>query len=105
MFIFNTDLLLYNVQSWFHILAVFVTGVLAMFSFAAMTQNFLIAKNRIHEAVLLGVVTLILLRPQLFIRYLDFGSKAIWYGIGIALFGCTFLIQYPRVRLNPGRTP
>ena len=98
MFIFNTDLLLYNVRSWFHILAVFVTGVLAMFSFAAMTQNFLIAKNRIYEAVLLGVVTLILLRPQLFMGYLNFGSKPIWYVIGVALFGFTFLIQHPRAQ-------
>ena len=100
MFIFNTDLLLYNVTSWTKILTVFVTGVLAMFSFAAMTQNFLIAKNRIYEGILLGIVTLTLLRPQLFMGYLNFGNKAVWYGIGILLFGCAFVSQFQRVRIS-----
>ena len=96
MFIFNTDLLLINVTSWLHILAVFITGVLAMFAFASLTQNFFIAKNRIYEALILGGVTLILLRPVLFVNYFHFGNKFIWYGIGAALFGLTYLMQHPR---------
>jgi TRAP transporter 4TM/12TM fusion protein len=96
MFIFNTDLLLINVTSWLHIIVVFITGVLAMFAFASLTQNFLIAKNRVYEAVILGGVALILLRPVLFVNYCRFGNKFIWYGIGAALFGLTYLMQYPR---------
>jgi len=98
MFIFNTDLLLVNVTSWFNIFSVFVTGVLAMFSFAALTQNYFIARNRIHEALMLAGVTLILFRPYLFMEYLHFGNKMIWYAIGCGLFGLTYLLQVPRSR-------
>jgi TRAP transporter 4TM/12TM fusion protein len=98
MFVFNPDLLLIGITSWWHIVIIFTTGVLAMLAFAAMTQNFFIAKNRIYEAILLAGVTLILLRPQLFMDYLHFGSKFLWYVIGAALFGFIYMIQLPRVR-------
>jgi len=98
MFIFNTDLLLINVTSWWHVVVIFVTGVLAMCAFAALTQNFFIAKNRIYEAILLAGVALMVLRPQLFMKYLDFGNTFVWYAIGLALFGFIYLIQLPRVR-------
>jgi len=98
MFVFNSDLLLIGITSWWHIVTIFITGVLAMFSFAALTQNFFIAKNRIYESVLLAGVTLILLRPYLFMDYLHFGSKFLWYVIGTALFGFIYMIQLPRVR-------
>jgi TRAP-type uncharacterized transport system fused permease subunit len=98
MFVFNSDLLLIGITSLWHIVVIFITGVLAMFAFAALTQNFFIAKNRIYEAILLAGVALILLRPQLFMGYLHFGSKFIWYVIGTALFGFIYMIQLPRVR-------
>ena len=98
MFVFNTDLLLINVTSWWHGVVIFVTGVLAMFAFAALTQNFFIAKNRIYEAILLAGVALMVLRPQIFMSYLHFGNTFVWYTIGLALFGFTYLIQLPRVR-------
>ena len=98
MFVFNTDLLLIGIQSWWHIVVIFVTGVMAMFAFAALTQGFYIAKNRIHESILLATVALILLRPQLFIDRLHFGNTHVWYIIGAALFGFTFLLQWPRAR-------
>ncbi len=98
MFVFNTDLLLINVTSWWHGVVIFVTGVLAMFAFAALTQNFFIAKNRIYEAILLAGVALMVLRPQVFMSYLHFGNTFVWYAIGLALFGFTYLIQLPRAR-------
>jgi len=98
MFVFNPDLLLIGITSWWHVVVIFTTGVLAMFAFAALTQNFFIAKNRIYEAILLAGVTLILLRPQLFMGYLHFGNKLIWYVIGTALFGFIYMIQLPRAR-------
>jgi hypothetical protein len=69
-----------------------------MFAFAALTQNFFIAKNRIYEAILLAGVALMVLRPQIFMSYLHFGNTFVWYTIGLALFGFTYLIQLPRVR-------
>jgi TRAP transporter 4TM/12TM fusion protein len=98
MFIFNTDLLLIGITSWWHIVIIFATGVLAMFSFAALTQNYFIAKNRIHESILLAAIALILLRPDLFIEYTHFGNKFIWYIVGFVIYGGTYLLQLPRAR-------
>jgi TRAP transporter 4TM/12TM fusion protein len=99
MFVFNTDLLLIGVSSLWHVVTIFITGVLAMFAFAALTQNFFIARNRIYESVLLAGVTLILFRPYAFMNWVHFGTKFTWYGIGMALFGFIYLIQWPRARV------
>jgi TRAP transporter 4TM/12TM fusion protein len=96
MFVFNTDLLLIGITSWWQIVVVFVTGVLAMFAFAALTQNFFITRNRVYEAILLAGVTFILLRPQFFVNHLHFGNKLGWYVIGTALFVFIYFIQWPR---------
>jgi TRAP transporter 4TM/12TM fusion protein len=98
MFVFNTDLLLIGITSIWHVATIFITGVLAMFAFAALTQRFFIAKNRIYESVLLAGVTLILFRPYAFMDWLHFGTKFTWYVIGAALFALTYLIQWPRAR-------
>jgi TRAP transporter 4TM/12TM fusion protein len=98
MFVFNTDLLLIGITSLWHVVTIFLTGVLAMFAFAALTQNFFIARNRIYESVLLAGVTLILFRPYAFMNWLHFGTKFTWYVIGAALFGFIYLIQWPRAR-------
>ena len=99
MFIFNTDLLLIGVTSWYHVVTIFITSVLAMFAFASLTQNFFTAKNRIYESILLAGVTLILFRPYAFMNWLHFGNKYTWYVIGTALFGVIYLIQWPRARV------
>lgn len=98
MFIFNTDLLLIGITSMWHILTIFITGVLAMFSFASLTQNYFIARNRFYESILLAGVTIILFRPYAFMDWTHFGNKFIWYLIGTALFAFVYLIQWPRAR-------
>lgn len=99
MFIFNSDLLLIGIHSWWHIAFIFVSGVLAMFAFAAMTQNYFIIKNRIYEGLLLGLVTFMLLRPQFFVDCFHFANKITWSLIGFALFGLVYLVQLPRARV------
>jgi len=98
MFIFNSDLLLIGITSLWHVMFIFVTGVLAMFAFASLTQNYFIAKNRIYESVLLAAIVLMGLRPQIFMDYLHFGNKVVWPLIGIGLIGFLYLIQLPRAR-------
>ena len=98
MFVFNTDLLLIGITSLWHVLTIFITGVLAMFAFAALTQNWFIVRNRIYESVLLAGVTAILFRPYAFADMMHFGGKFTWYVIGAALFAFTYLIQWPRAR-------
>lgn len=86
MFIYNTDLLLYNVHSPFRILWIFGTTLIAMFAFAALTQNFFIARNRWYEALLLGVVTFTCLRPYLVTGYLGL-QESMRYAVVLGAIG------------------
>jgi TRAP transporter 4TM/12TM fusion protein len=95
MFIFNTDLLLHNVHGATQVIMIFVTGVVAMFSFAALTQGYLIARNRIHESLLLMAAALVLLRPDLLMDWFGLPKPA-WYVVGIAIFAATHALQWPR---------
>jgi TRAP-type uncharacterized transport system fused permease subunit len=62
LFIFNTDLLLINVDV-LHGILVFIIATVAMLVFAAATQGFFIVKSRIYESVLLLLVAFTLFRP------------------------------------------
>ncbi len=62
LFIFNTDLLLIDV-TWFQGIFVFITATLAMLLFAAATQGWFLARNQIHETVLLLVIAFTFFRP------------------------------------------
>ncbi|HAF55656.1 MAG TPA: C4-dicarboxylate ABC transporter, partial [Thauera sp.] len=63
MFIFNTQLLLIGIGNPFQLALTIVTATVASMMFAAATQGFFIAKNRIHETLLLLLVTFTLFRP------------------------------------------
>jgi TRAP transporter 4TM/12TM fusion protein len=66
IFIFNPELLLIGVENWWHGIAVFMTALIAMLCFASATQGWFLVKVRIHEAILLLIVTLALFRPAAF---------------------------------------
>jgi TRAP transporter 4TM/12TM fusion protein len=80
MFIFNTDLLLIDVSP-LKALFVFVIALIAMLTFAAVTQGYFIAKNRKWEAVVMMLVVFMLFRPGYFLdqwedRYVDYTGPA-----------------------------
>ncbi len=62
LFIFNTDLLLIEVD-WIHGLFVFITATVAMLLFAAGTQGWFLARNRIWETVALLLLAFTFFRP------------------------------------------
>jgi len=62
LFIFNTELLLIDVN-WAQGILVFVVATAAMLLFAAATQGFFLARNRIWESALLLLVAFSLFRP------------------------------------------
>ncbi|WP_425100889.1 TRAP transporter permease [Tropicibacter sp. S64] len=62
LFIFNTDLLLIDVD-WIHGIFVFITATIAMLLFAAATQGWFLTRNRIWETVLLLLVAFTFFRP------------------------------------------
>jgi TRAP transporter 4TM/12TM fusion protein len=98
MFIFNTDLILYNVNSWLQGFLIFAMACFGNFAFASATQGWLITKNRIYEIPLLLCVTLVLMRPDLIAQWLNIphGQRYWTYLIGMALFGLIYLMQRPR---------
>ena len=67
MFIFNTDLLLIGITSWWQAGLTIITAISAMLMFAAGTQGWFVRRNRWYESALLLVVTFTLLRPGFWI--------------------------------------
>ena len=63
LFIFNTELLLIGIDSWYHLLITILTAVAAMLLFAAGTQGYFLAKSRLWESLALILVAFTLFRP------------------------------------------
>ncbi|MCH8001209.1 MAG: TRAP transporter permease [Proteobacteria bacterium] len=63
MFIFNTELLMIGVETWYHLLTTIVIAITAMLLFAAATQGYFIVKCRIWEIVALLLIAFTLFRP------------------------------------------
>ena len=63
MFIFNTQILLIGITDTFHLVMTIVSATVASMMFAAATQGFFIAKTRLHETLILLLVTFTLFRP------------------------------------------
>jgi len=64
VFIFNPELLLIGVTSFWHGLMVFVVSLIAILSFSAITQGWLLVRLKWYEIVLLAVVVVTLFRPD-----------------------------------------
>ncbi|KJS29740.1 MAG: C4-dicarboxylate ABC transporter [Pseudomonas sp. BRH_c35] len=62
LFIFNTDLLLIDVDFW-HGVLIFVVATIAMLVFAAGTQGYFLVRSRWYESLLLLLVAFTLFRP------------------------------------------
>jgi len=63
LFIFNTELLMIGIVSWWHLLLTIIIAIMAMLLFAAATQGFFFVRNRWWETVLLLVISFTLFRP------------------------------------------
>lgn len=66
VFIFNTELLLIGVDSWWHGILIFAVSLTAILAFSSATQGWLVVKTRWYEVIALLVVTLALFRPGFF---------------------------------------
>ena len=98
MFIFNSDLILHNINSWIQALLIFAMACVGNFAFASATQGWFVARNKFYEIPLFLFVTLNLMRPDLIARWvgLPHGQRYWTYLIGLALFGVLYLMQRPR---------
>ena len=66
IFIFNNELLLIGVGTWYHLIIVVCASVFAMLIFAAATQQFLLTRNRLWETFALLFIAFVLFRPGYF---------------------------------------
>ena len=99
MFIFNTDLILHNVNSWPQGLLIFAMACMGNFAFASATQGWFVARNKLWEIPIFLSVTLIMMRPDLIASWIGLPhDQRYWcYLAGLAIFGLLYLMQRPRM--------
>lgn len=98
VFIFNTDLILYRIESWPLGLLIFSMSVLGAFAFTSALQGFFLTRNRWYEAPLFLMIALILFHPGLFssIFQMTSTSKYLFYPVGLLMLTGIFLVQKSR---------
>jgi TRAP transporter 4TM/12TM fusion protein len=99
MFVFNTDLILYGIDSWPLGILIFAMAVLAAFSFTSALQGFFITKNKWYEVPLFLIAALILFNPGVIPDLLNLEvGKYFFYILGCALFAGIAALQKFRFR-------
>ncbi len=63
MFIFNTQLLMIGIDTWYHLMVTIIVAIMAMLAFAAATQGYWLTKSKVWETAALLLVALLLFRP------------------------------------------
>ncbi|OQY54840.1 MAG: C4-dicarboxylate ABC transporter [Desulfobacteraceae bacterium 4572_88] len=103
MFIFNSDLILHNINSWPQGILIFIMACLGNFAFASATQGWFVARNKIYELPLFLCVTFILMRPDAIASLLGIPhDQRYWaYPIGLTLYGVIYLMQRQRIPKEP----
>jgi hypothetical protein len=66
VFLFNTELLMIGITSWWHFVLVVVVALGACFTFAAATHRYFIVANRWWETLALLLVAFSLFRPDIY---------------------------------------
>jgi hypothetical protein len=66
LFIFNTQLLLIGVNSWYELVLQVIIATVAMLIFAAATMNYFLTRSRLWESVALLLIAFALFRPGFF---------------------------------------
>lgn len=87
MFIFNNQLLLIGVDTWWHLSLVVISSIIAMLLFSAATQGFWFTKNKWWETIILLLLTFSFFRPgfwwdQIFPAYIDEPANKIEQVVG-----------------------
>ena len=99
MFIFNSDLILHNINSWFQGILIFLMACIGNFAFASATQGWFVARNRFYEVPLFLSVTFMLMRPDAVSSWIGIAhDQRYWvYPIGLAMYGMIYLMQRVRI--------
>ena len=83
MFVFNTQLLMMGIDSWWHLFLTVISATLAMLIFSAATQGWWFTRNKWWETILLLLLTFSFFRPG-FWWDMIYPAKALHPGVEIA---------------------
>jgi len=98
MFVFNTDIILHDIDSWPLGFMIFAMTAIGACAFASATQGWFVARNRWYEALLLLLTTFIMMRPDLPARLLvgrDFNHHVMYF-LGLGVMVGVYFLQRPR---------
>ena len=100
MFIFNTDLILHNIDNWPQGILIFLMACMGNFAFASATQGWYFTRNKFWEIPLFLASTLSLMRPDLIASWIGVPhDQRYWtYLIGLGIMGLLYVMQKPRIR-------
>jgi len=98
MFIFNSDLILHNINSWPQGILIFVMTCIGNFAFASATQGWFVARNKFWEIPIFLSITFILMQPQRIAEWIGLPhEQRYWcYLIGLAVFAAVYVFQKMR---------
>jgi len=100
MFVFNAELVLYQINSWHQVLLIFVMAVFGVFAFTNAVQGWFLTKNKWYEIPLFLSASLILFWPAIVTKIfkLDDSLRYYMYFVGIAVYSLPYLIQKLRLK-------
>ncbi|MEE8397838.1 MAG: TRAP transporter permease [Desulfobacterales bacterium] len=103
MFVFNSDLILHNINSWPQALLIFAMALIGMSAFTSFAQGWCFTKNRWYDIPFLLAATFILFHPGAIAPFLhvDPANKYVLFPLGIALYAAVIGIQKIRMRTDP----
>lgn len=106
MFIFNTDLILYQINSWPLGILIFIMAVLGAFCFTSALQGFFITKNKWYEIPFFLIASLVLFNPGIISSALNFSNKNKFciYILGVVILTAIAVEQKLRMK-NGQRLP
>jgi TRAP-type uncharacterized transport system fused permease subunit len=90
IFIFNTELILFGVNSWMHGIWIFIMAAIGACLFTSVLQGRLLRPNRWYEVPFILSASLLLFNPGIIKA---FAPKAAGYGLGLVLFGTVIMSQ------------
>ena len=104
MFVFNAELVLYQINSWPQALLVFVMAIFGAFAFTNAVQGWFIIKNKWYEIPLFLSASLILFWPAIVTKIfeLDDSLRYYMYFVGIAVYSLSYFIQKLRLKESEG---
>jgi len=95
MFVFNPELVLYNITNIFQILLIFGMAVIGAFAFTNAVQGWFLIKNKWYDIPIFLISSLILFYPSLLTKifHLDPDLRYYMYFVGLILYLFAFGLQ------------